>query len=130
MRNSEENHNPMADKGMIKRRLKNHPIGIDGNFIVADRLEINGTLKLFEYTGTVYTYFEPEEMDNAVIVASAEVHINHENKEIRLRTVTCNYGYDFTGAMIRQILNFADFYGYSVDLFNLNKNTIYKCYPK
>lgn len=114
---------PLLDDCMREKRIREHPIELKGDYIIADRLEMDGTLKLFEYMGgPMYTPFDPERMENAVIIASTEISINHEAKEIRLVKADCSYGYDFIGAMIQQVLHFADFYGYSAALLNLKKN--------
>lgn len=119
-----KNISPLSDGCTRERRLKKHPINIKGDYIIVDRLEIDGTLKLFEYLGgPMYTPFNPERMENVALVASAKINLNHQSKEVRMGKVNCNYGYDFWGAMIRHVLQFADFYGYSVALLNLKKGS-------
>lgn len=125
MRNNYSINIPV-DENMRKLRLSEHKINISGNFMVEDDLEINGTLKVYEYLGGVIPmHLKPSEMSNAVLVASVTITARHDLKECRLVKIFHEYGYDFlANPMLEQVLYFADFYGYSLVLLNLRKRQI------
>lgn len=119
----QNNYNTLTDESMKKLRLSEHKINIAGNFMVEDDLEINGTLKLYEYLGGVIpVHLKPSEMSNAVLVASVTITARHDLKECRLVKIFHEYGYDsLVGSMLEEVSHFADFYGYSLVLLDLRK---------
>lgn len=117
------NYNTPVDESMKKLRLHEHKIDITGNFFVEDELEINGTLKLYEYLGGIIpVHLKPSEMSNAVLVASITITTNHDLKKCGLVKIFHEYGYDsLAEPMLQQMFHFADFYGYSLALLDLTK---------
>lgn len=55
-------------------RINAHPINTDDSLIVEDRLEQEGSIRLFEYTGgTLYPPSVLSGQSNAALVAAAEI---------------------------------------------------------
>lgn len=114
----------VVDNGLRLMRIKDSPIKCDENLLVVDRLE-QGFLRLYEYMGgTLYIFGDDVEIsncDNVALVAELTVTIENEKKEVKMGKVFNEYGYDYTPLMIRQLIHFANFYGYSLSLLDLNK---------
>lgn len=117
--------NLFMDNGMKEMRIKTYPIKINGNLIVIDRLEEDGTLELFEPAGKPLYLHEPFEFlnaDNAALVASIEISLNKKN-EAKIKKIFYEHGYDsLAEPMIIQFFHFADFYGCSSAILDMKKN--------
>lgn len=104
-------------------RINAHPIKTDDNLIVDDRLEQEGSIRLFEYAGgALYPPSVLSEQPNAVIVAAAEITKNETG--IKVKRLFREYGYDsLVCLLVDQLLHFADFHGYGdVEFLDLMKN--------
>lgn len=95
------------------QRLKNHPLGIEGDFIVIDNLEA-GEIKIYEYTGgflNILPLIYRQSCPNAIPVAEAIINDQWKDNAVFIHRISCEYGYeDLVQPMIHQILHFADFY--------------------
>lgn len=107
---------------MIRSSL--HPVKTNANLIVDDRLEQEGCIRLFEYTGgALYPPSVLSGQPNAVLVAAAEI-TRKETGGIKVKRLFCEFGYDSLACLIvDQLLHFADFHGYGdVEFLDLRKN--------
>lgn len=108
-----------------KQRISRYPLQVDENIIVYDRLENEGTIRLYDYLGGVfYTPMDSYEMDhckNAVLVAEIAISIREEEKEIHVDRLFCEYGYDFEHVLFRQVLALANLFNFRVSILNLKK---------
>lgn len=96
-------------------RLTGNRLQLGGDFIVDDKLESEGTLKISEYIGGCL-YLEPEYlfMENAPVVAG--VSISRSGGSLMLKEVFCELGHEgLIPLLAGQVRHFAEFYGYGVD---------------
>lgn len=114
----------VLDDSLRSMRIKESPMKSDENLLVEDRLE-KGFLRLYEYMGgLLYIFGDDVEMnnsDNVAMVAELTVTIDSEKRSVRLGKVFDEFGYELAHLMIRQLIHFADFYGYSLSLLDLTK---------
>lgn len=114
----------VMDDSLRLMRIKKSPIRSNENLLVVDWLE-RGFLRLYEYTGgSIYILGDAPEMDgcsNVAMVAELTVNIDQEKKTVKFGKVFNEFGYDYAHLMIRQLIHFADFYGYSISLLDLTK---------
>lgn len=117
-------NNILMDDSLRLMRIKESPIKSEENLLVKDHLE-KGFLRLYEYMGgLLYILGDDVEMNgftNVALVAELTVTIDYEKKSVKLGRVFNEFGYDYTHLMIRQLIHFADFYGYSLSLLDLTK---------
>lgn len=106
-------------------RIGRHPLQVDENIIVYDRLESEGVIRLYDYLGgAFYTPMNAYEMDsckNAVLVAEISISIRKDTKEIYIDRLFCEYGYDFEHTMFQQVISLADLFDFRVCVLNLQK---------
>lgn len=117
-------NNILQDDGLRLQRIRESPIKSEDNLLTIDWLE-KGFLRLYEYMGGIlYILGDDVEMgnsDNVALVAELTVTIDSEKRSVRLSRVFDEFGYELAHLMIRQLIHFADFYGYSLSLLDLTK---------
>lgn len=120
-------YHPLRDQSMKLIRINEHPFecGADSfaaNLLIDDRLELEGTLKLYENTGgCIYLFQEPFMMGSTALVAEAEIE-KIDKDELKVKKIFYEYGYDeLVHPLVDQILYFARFYGYAVGFLDLKK---------
>lgn len=105
-------------------RPSQHPVKSDGGLIVDDRLEEEGSIRLYEYTGGIL--YIPDVLpgqEGAVPVAGAEI-IQNGAGGLKVKRMFHEYGHGgLVQIIVGQILYFADFYGYAgVESLDLKKD--------
>lgn len=113
--------NFIASGELRELRLNKHRMQLGGDFIIDDRLESEGALRISEYIGGCL-YLEPGPLflENAPVVAG--ISISRSGDSLMLREVFCEYGHEeFIPLLMKQVEDFAEFYGYSLGLLNLKK---------
>lgn len=118
----EKAHNLVVSDNLKADRIKGHPLVYDGNLVIDDRLEEEGTVKFFENLGgSVYMSMEPSAMENLVLIGSAELE-DLGGKKLYMRKIFYEYGYDELWDTIADWISyFADFYGFSFIFLDLRK---------
>lgn len=120
----EKELNILKDDSLRLLRIRESPIKSEDNLLAIDWLE-KGFLRLYEYMGGILYIFgddvEINNCNNVALVAELTVTINHKKKEVQLSKIFNEFGYDYVHLMIRQLIHFADFYGYSISLLDLTK---------
>lgn len=120
----EKELNILKDDSLRLLRIRESPIKSEDNLLAIDWLE-KGFLRLYEYMGGILYIFgddvEINNCNNVALVAELTVTINHKKKEVQLSKIFNEFGYDYVHLMIRQLIHFADFYGYSISLLDLIK---------
>lgn len=109
--------------GMKWLRIKEHPFDAsEGNMVVDDRLETEGTLKIYEKLGgSIYLFLPPSAMNNIVLVGEVEVKDLGE-KKLWMKRIFYEYGYDeLWNPLMEQLQHFAEFYGYALGALDLRK---------
>ena len=118
-----EVHCLLPDASLKMMRIKEHPFEVsEGNLIVDDELEMEGTLKLYENTGgSIYLSMEPANMNNLALVAEAEIEDLGENK-LWVKRIFNEFGYDeLWNPLVDQLQYFAKFYGFIFGFLDLRK---------
>lgn len=119
-----DRNNTLMDDSLKPIRIKESPMKSEDSLLAEDCLE-KGFLRLYEYMGGIlYILGDDVEMNglnNVTLVAELTVTINNKKKEVKLGKVFNEFGYDYTHLMIRQLIHFADFYGYSLLLLDMTK---------
>lgn len=111
--------NFITGNGMRELRLNGHRLQLAGDFIIDDRLESEGTLRISEYIGGCL-YLEPEPLflENAPVVAG--ISISKSEDFLILKEVSCEHGHEeFIPLLMKQVAHFAGFYGYQVSFLDL-----------
>lgn len=109
----------IASGELRELRLNGHRLQLGGDFIIDDKLESEGTLKIFEYIGGCL-YLEPEYLflENAPVVAG--ISISRSGNSLILKEVFCEHGHgEFIPLLMKQVRHFAEFYCYGVDFLDL-----------
>lgn len=96
------------------KRIKNHPMQIDGNLLVFDSLE-TGLLRIYgQMDGPVciqqlFSRFDATR--NAVLVAEAVINSIWDKNAVFIHKLNCEHGHEaLIQPMIEHILDFADYY--------------------
>ena len=117
---------PVCDS-LRTMRIQMNPMDFGSNIFVEDMLE-HGYIKLYEYLGgTFYLPANMEEMKhfqkNVVPIVGIKVLIKEEEQVVQVEKIYCEFGYEeFIAQLMKQILNFADFYGLRVSILDLRKD--------
>lgn len=113
--------NFITSNELKEMRLNGHRLQLGGNFIIDDRLESEGTIRIFEYIGGCL-YLEPEHLflKNAPVVAG--ISISRSGDSLMLKKVSCGHGHEESiPLLMNQVGHFADFYGYAMNFMDLGK---------
>lgn len=115
-------HRLVAGSNLKEDRIKGHSIAYEGDLVIDDKLEEEGTVKFFENLGgSVYMSMEPSAMENLVLVGSVELE-DLGGKKLYMRKIFYQYGHDeLQDTMVDWISYFADFYGFSFIFLDLRK---------
>lgn len=100
-------------------RINGCRIQLGGDFIIDDRLESEGSIRISEYIGGCL-YLEPEHLflENAPVVAG--ISISRSGDSLMLEKVSCGHGHEgLIPLLAGQVRHFAEFYGYGVDFPDL-----------
>lgn len=120
----EKENDLLMDESLRMMRIREQPIHSGENLLVVDQLE-RGFLRIYEYTGgSIYISSEMDGMSqcsNAALVAEIRISIRDERKEVGIKRIFNEYGYDYVHLLTCQLIHFADFYGYSAALLDLGK---------
>ena len=114
---------PMDDS-LRGLRLKKYPLQFDENILIFDRLEADGSLLLYEYTGgglyLPVTLHELEDCENAVLAAGVAVSVFFFEKLVYVNKYFSQLGYEeYISILLGYIDVFAKFYGYSSSILDL-----------
>ena len=114
---------PMDDS-LRGLRLKKYPLQLDENILIFDRLEADGSLLLYEYTGgglyLPVTLHELEDCENAVLAAGVAVSVFVGEKLVYVNKYFSQLGYEeYISILLGYIDVFAKFYGYSSSILAL-----------
>ena len=114
---------PMDDS-LRGLRLKKYPLQLDENIRIFDRLEADGSLLLYEYTGgglyLPVTLHELEDCENAVLAAGVAVSVFVGEKLVYVNKYFSQLGYEeYISILLGYIDVFAKFYGYSSSILDL-----------
>ena len=114
---------PMDDS-LRGLRLKKYPLQLDENILIFDRLEADGSLLLYEYTGgglyLPVTLHELEDCENAVLAAGVAVSVFVGEKLVYVNKYFSQLGYEeYISILLGYIDVFAKFYGYSSSILDL-----------
>ena len=102
-------------------RIRQHPIAISDSLLVDDKLEEQGTIKIYEYIGGIL-YLEPGHLfsENALLVAW--ISIKKSGNCLKDGRVYHEFGYDELEPLLKgQAEHFAEFYGYSMESMDYRK---------
>lgn len=100
-------------------RINGCRIQLGGDFIIDDRLESEGTIRVSEYIGGCL-YLKPETLflENAPVVAG--ISISRSGELLVLKKVFCEHGHEgFIPLLMEEVGHFAGFYGYQADFQGL-----------
>ena len=116
---------PMDDS-LRGLRLKKYPLQFDENILIFDRLEPDGILLLYEYTGgglyLPMTLHELEDCENAILAAGVAVSVFASEKLVYVNKYFSQLGYEeYISILLGYIDVFAKFYGYSSSILDLRK---------
>lgn len=116
---------PMDDS-LRGLRLKKYPLQLDENILIFDRLETDGILLLYDYTGgglyLPVTLHELEDCENAVLVAGVEVSVFASEKLVYVNKYFSQLGYEeYISILLGYTDVFAKFYGYGSSILDLRK---------
>lgn len=116
---------PMDDS-LRGLRLKKYPLQFDENILIFDRLEPDGILLLYEYTGgglyLPMTLHELEDCENAILVAGVAVSVFASEKLVYVNRYFSQLGYEeYISILLGYIDVFAKFYGCSSSILDLRK---------
>lgn len=108
--------NRLTADSMQLKRIETYPFQTTGNLIIFDNLE-GGTFRVYEQiNGPVYIqqlFARFGTVENAALIAEAVINSMQKNEELFIHKISCEYGYEsLIQPVIKQILCFADFYGY------------------
>ena len=114
---------PMDDS-LRGLRLKKYPLQLDEDILIFDRLEADGSLLLYEYTGgglyLPVTLHELEDCENAVLAAGVAVSVFVGEKLVYVNKYFSQLGYEeYISILLGYIDVFAKFYGYSSSILDL-----------
>lgn len=118
----------LMDTSLRKNRLKEHPLQIPGDIIIYDRLETEGVLLLYEYTGDAFympmDYEELKECENLTFVAGISVSVFKNENLVFVDRYFSYYGQEeYAEKLFGYIDSFAEFYGYSTGILDIRKGT-------
>lgn len=118
----EKAHNLVVGNNLKEERIKGHSVAYEGDLVIDDKLEEEGTVKFFENLGgSVYMFMEPSVMENLILIGSAELE-DLGGKKLYMRKIFYEYGYDELWDTIADwISHFADFYGFAFSFLDLRK---------
>lgn len=103
---------PGLDDGTRMIRILEKPVKTAEAVIVDDRLETEGTLRLYECTGGP-VYLDPPRAGNMAEIAGISIDKTN-GAEVRVSRIFCEYGHEeFVPELVGQARHFAEFYGYS-----------------
>lgn len=116
---------PMDDS-LRGLRLKKYPLQLEENILIFDRLEADGILLLYEYTGgglyLPVTLHELEDCENAVLVAGVAVSVFASEKLVYVNKYFSQSGYEeYISILLGYTDVFAKFYGYGSSIPDLRK---------
>lgn len=113
--------NLITSNELREMRLNGHRLQLGGDFIVDDRLESEGTIRIFEYIGgCLYLGLEHLFPENAPVVAG--ISISRSGDSLVLKEVFCEFGHEgLIPLLAGQVRHFADFYGCHVYFLDLGK---------
>lgn len=119
---------PISDS-LKTMRLARCPLDGGDNIFVDDRLESDCFIKIYEYLGgTFYIPADANEMNQyskVVSIAGISVSVFEEDEIVQVDKIFCEFGYDeFTTKLMKQVMNFADFYGLKVSILDLRKGIV------
>ena len=114
---------PMDDS-LRGLRLKKYPLQLDENILIFDRLEADGSLLLYEYTGgglyLPVTLHELEDCENAVLAAGVAVSVFVGEKLVYVNKYFSQLGYEeYISILLGYIDVFAKLYRYSSSILDL-----------
>ena len=114
------------DDSLRGMRLKKYPLQFNENILIYDRLESDGILLLYEYTGGgIYlpmTLYELEDCENAGLVAEIAVSVFASEKLVYVNKYFSQLGYEeYISILLGYIDVFAKFYGCSSSILDLRK---------
>lgn len=116
---------PMDDS-LMGLRIKRYPLQLSENILIYDRLESEGILLLYEYTGGgVYlpmTLHELKDCENTVLIAGVSVSVFTSEKLVYVDRYFSQLGYEeYISILLGYIDLFARFYDYSNSILDLRK---------
>lgn len=120
---------PVCDS-LREMRIQSHSMDYGSNIFVADRLESNNYIKIYEYLGG--TFYVPQNaneikdyQDNVVPIAGIMVSIMEQDQIVQVDKIYCEFGYEeYIFKLMEQTMIFADFYGMKVSILDLQKGVI------
>lgn len=110
-------------------RIARCPLDGGDNIFVEDMLESDHFIKIYEYLGgTFYIPVDTNEMKHsskAVPIAGISVSVFEEDEIVQVDKIFCEFGDEgFISKLMKQVMNFADFYGLKVSILDLRKEII------
>lgn len=107
------------DESLRAMRIRRNPVRLEEGIVCNDQLESRGLIQIMEYTGGgLYIPIGNHDMEqdaNAVMVAEIRVSVFSEERRVHIDRIFHEYGHEeLVEVLMGQVLNFADFYCYSV----------------
>ena len=114
-------NNSIISNELKDMRIRENSIGISGSLLVDDRLEEQGTIKIYEYIGGTL-YLEPGHLLSGNAPLVAWISIKKSGNCLKDGRVYHEFGYDELEPLLKgQAEHFAEFYGYSMESMDYRK---------
>lgn len=115
-------NNSIISNELKVMRINENPIAISGSLLVDDRLEEQGTIKIYEYIGGIL-YLEQGHLLSGNAPLVAWISIKKSGNCLKDGRVYHEFGYDELEPLLKgQAEHFAEFYGYSMESMDYRKS--------